>query len=155
MVSKKLINILWYGLFILVSLTGVAYVVYSYLMGAKGVTKYIPTYKFFHSPSWKTFKGWLASMMNDPAGDVILIGIVLMIPFPFLPQEPHNRVELLLSKLGLYYLVGFAVLGKPNFVTNSKDTKEEYIMGWVIIYILLAIIFGSTLFYSEFMNVIF
>lgn len=120
------------------------FAIYMYFQGKKGNPKYVSWYKLIRHPSWQHFKDWFADMANDPLTDILLTFAFVLIPIPFLPYFLHGRLELLLSKLGLYYLLSSVILGKPHY--DSKDTGEtekEYIAGWVFLGAVAALAAGS------------
>ncbi len=134
----------WVTLFIALNLIFIGYVIYSYFEGMNGNPKYIATYNLIHHPSWENFKIWFAGIMNDPVTDIILISIILLIPFPFLPNLPHSRLEYILSKIGLYFIVATLILGKPNYQGTGQSTSQ-LIWGWIVIGIIAIIGLASYL----------
>jgi hypothetical protein len=122
------------------------YAIYMYREGKRGNARYRSWYILLRHPSWQHFKDWLAQVANDPQLDILLTFAFVLIPIPFLPYYVHGRLEVLLAKLGLFYLLVTLILGKPRY--NSQDPGEsrtEYLAGWAFLGVLVVVTTGSFL----------
>jgi len=117
-----------------------AFMWYMYDQGKKGNPKYKSFYMLVHKPSWQHFKDWWAEMANDPMTDILMTFAFVIIPVPFLPYYAHNRIEILMAKLGLYFLVTTLILGKPKYdPKKTGESKRVYIAGWLFAVLLVLV----------------
>jgi hypothetical protein len=119
------------------------FAVYMYTQGRKGNPKYTPFSDLIHNPTWQRFRIWFATMANDPVIDIVLTLTFVLIPFPFLPAFAHQRIELFLSKIGLYQILVTIILGKPNYDAKKKQKVQDYMGGSIFIAILLGLFIWS------------
>lgn len=132
----------WLAVALVTNLAMVAYMVYGYFRGRAGDVGYAAVYNLVREPTWLNFKLWWAHMVNDPWTEVLLVFVFLLMPLPFLPYHVHERMELLMAKLGLYMLLSSAILGAPNYDPTAAfagEGKLRYILGWALLGLIAAL----------------
>ncbi len=137
MAEKRKWSLGWAAFVASTTVAFIGFMIYAYMKGKSGNAHYMPTYNFFHNPSWQHFKEWWAQMANDPLTEMLLMFVVMILPVPFLPYYIHERMELLLAKLGLYQMITVAILGSPNYDPDAGafggEQEWQYILGWVFL----------------------
>jgi len=152
--------------FIIINLLFIASLVYSFIIVANSdkstIHKYdiLPyhnekaIYMLFTEGGFKNFQIWFAAISNNAWLDILFSILIFMIPFPLLPASPLGRLELMLSKLGLYKIALALILGNPTYKQKDNyfsefDVKEKIEMG---ISLGLLIIFIIYIIYDLMMN---
>lgn len=135
----------WAALFIGLTVLQVIYFGYAYWQGSKGNERYAAIYNLVHHPSLKTFKRWLAHMASDPVGEIILAFFVLLIPFPYMPYYAHERIEVFLAKLGIFYVLLAVFLGAPTYDPEKKRNPKEYLPVFIFMIALILLVIFSYL----------
>ena len=133
----------WTALTILVNGGFVGYVIYSYIRGSRGDEAHKPTYNLFRHPSWLNFKIWWAALANDPWTELGLMFVFMLLPMPMLPMHLHERMELMITKLGLYAVLSSAILGGPNYDPirdYGGEDQASYIAKWVFLGVVASLI---------------
>ena len=136
----------WIALTVATNGAFVGYMIYSYLKGRAGDTAYATTYNLFRHPSWLNFKRWWAHMANDPWTEIGLMFVFMLAPLPLLPYHLHERIELMVAKLGIYTIMSSAILGGPNYDPEEPyggETKSAYTAKWIFIGVILMLVTGS------------
>ena len=136
-VKRRRWSVGWIIVVIVTNALFVAYTVYAYIKGKQGEKEYEPVYNLLRRPSWEHFKAYWAHMANDPWTDILLIFFFIVLPVPFLPYHFHERIEVMLAKLGIYQMLTAALLGPPNYKPHGGkwqgEGKVTYILGWVFV----------------------
>lgn len=145
--NSKHWNTAWIAFGVLVIAVFIGTLIYMYTQGKKGNEKYASFYHFVHHPSWQSFREWFADTANDPWTDIVLTLTFAMIPLPFLPEYAHNRLEVFLSKIGLYYILVTLILGRPNYTAKKDRPWTDYVGGVGLLGLLLVIYVGSKLYW--------
>lgn len=122
----------------------IAYVIYMYIQGSRGV-EYHSFYEFVRHPSWENFRIWYADMANDVWGNIVFALIYSIIPIPFLEQLNMKFIDRFLASLGLTYVTNAVILGKPSYDVNQIWTTADYIVAYVVIAIVVVFLGGDFL----------
>ena len=74
-------------------------------------------YFFAIHRTWATFKCWFAALTNEPALDIWMTFVFAFLPMPFIPWSVQSRIEVALSKIGLYKIMVYFILGESHYPT--------------------------------------
>lgn len=111
---------LWFFLIILWQL----YILYSfYKYFYSEPSEYdIYTYKLFVEGGWYNFQKWLSFFAEDIFEDILFLAIILLIPLNITDNiNRKTRVLLIFSKLGLFLLFTYFILGPPKYDIKKQD----------------------------------
>jgi hypothetical protein len=82
----------------------------------------IYTYKLFTEGGWYNFQKWLSFYAEDIFEDILFLAIILLIPLNITNNiSRKTKVLLIFSKLGLFLLFTYFILGPPNYDIKKQD----------------------------------
>jgi len=107
----------------------IIYSIYTYLDQAKNgkgniegdINKY--TYDLFVKGGWHNFQEWLSYYAEDVWGDIILLSFIFILPIGiFDTMEGKDKIQFIFTKIGLFFVFLFFVLGPPVYNISVKET---------------------------------
>lgn len=82
----------------------------------------IITYKLFVEGGWYNFQKWLSFYAEDIFEDILFLAIVLLIPLNITDNIGRKtKILLIFSKLGLFLLFTYFILGPPKYDIKKQD----------------------------------
>lgn len=86
------------------------------------------TYDLFVKGGWYNFQKWIQYYAEDIFEDIIFMGIILTLPLGELNKTDHNKFLLIFSKIGIFLLFSYFVLGPPRYnVRRRKINLTDYL----------------------------
>lgn len=117
---NKISLLFWIGLIVLWQLY-ILYSFYNYFYSEPSEYD-IFTYKLFVEGGWYNFQKWLSFFAEDIFEDILFLAIVLLIPLNITDNiNGQQRILLIFSKLGLFLLFTYFVLGPPSYTIEKQD----------------------------------
>ena len=124
--NKKLlkmdkISIFFWLLLIILWQLYILYSFYTYFYGEPSEYD-IFTYKLFTEGGWYNFQKWLSFFAEDIFEDILFLAIVLLIPLNITDNiNRKTKILLIFSKLGLFLLFTYFILGPPTYNIKKQD----------------------------------
>ena len=79
------------------------------------------TYDLFVKGGWYNFQRWIQYYAEDIFEDIIFVGLILTLPLGYLNKTDHNKLLLVFSKIGIFLLFTYFVLGPPKYNIQKGD----------------------------------
>ena len=124
--NKKLlkmdkISIFFWLLLIILWQLYILYSFYTYFYGEPSEYD-IFTYKLFTEGGWYNFQKWLSFFAEDIFEDILFLAIILLIPLNITDNiNRKTKILLIFSKLGLFLLFTYFILGPPTYNIQKQD----------------------------------
>ncbi len=118
------------GLFIWIAILSlwqimILYSIYTHLnykikSGKEDIHTY--TYNLFVKGGWDNFQKWLSYYASDIWGDIILLSFVFILPIGLFDKyDGKEKVQFIFTKIGLFSVFLFFVLGPPVYHISDKQ----------------------------------
>jgi len=128
---NKLSLIIWFSIQALWQVM-VVYSLYTHLnyekneMGGEDIHNY--TYNLFVKGGWHNFQRWMSYYAEDVWGDIILLSFIFVLPIGiFDSMEGKDKIQFIFTKIGLFFVFLFFILGPPVYHISDKDiTLHNY-----------------------------
>ena len=98
----------------------VIYSIWKYLNN-KGEEIDTITYELFVKGGWFNFQKWIQYYAEDIFEDIIFVSLILALPMGGLNKTDHNKLLLVFSKIGIFLLFAYFVLGPPRYNIKKLD----------------------------------
>ena len=117
--TKTYSLIIWFSILLLWQLM-IIYSIWKYLNN-KGSEIDTITYDLFVKGGWYNFQRWIQYYAEDIFEDIIFVGLILTLPLGYLNKTDHNKLLLVFSKIGIFLLFTYFVLGPPKYNIQKGD----------------------------------
>jgi len=111
--------IIWFSILTLWQLM-IIYSIWKYLNN-KGSEIDSITYDLFVKGGWYNFQRWIQYYAEDIFEDIIFVGLILTLPLGELNKTDHNKFLLVFSKIGIFLLFTYFVLGPPRYNVQKRE----------------------------------
>lgn len=86
------------------------------------------TYDLFVKGGWYNFQKWIQYYAEDIFEDIIFVGLILTLPLGELNKTDHNKFLVVFSKIGIFLLFTYFVLGPPKYnIQKRKINLNNYL----------------------------
>lgn len=79
------------------------------------------TYDLFVKGGWYNFQKWIQYYAEDVFEDIIFVALILALPMGGLNKIDHNKFLLVFSKIGVFLLFTYFVLGHPRYDIQKRE----------------------------------